>query len=136
MDVGQEEKEVALENEGQIVPILDINDEPALQPNGSPVTWTVCGVNSDKYRDAEAWQRKAYRKLAGREMTKKEHAEHQAEFIARCSLANAGFTLNGEPLPFTTENATIVLTRLPHVRRRIEAAMGDHAGFTKRTSRS
>lgn len=147
-DIAVQAKEIALEDEGKVVHILDANGDPAFyggteveQSDGSkvienaqPVTWTICGINSKQWRKAEAWQRKAMRVFHGREQTDAEHQEHQAEFVARCSLGNAGFGENGQPLPFTTANATKILVTLPYIRRQLEGVMGNHAGFTKRPS--
>ncbi len=133
-DIDVEAKEIAAEDEGVVVNIVDAKGEPAIQADGSPVTWTVCGLNSQQYRKAEAWQRKQFRAIRGREQTQAEYEAMQAEFIARCSLSNTGFVASGQALPFSTENATLILVRLPHVRRQIEAAIADHEGFTKRPS--
>lgn len=145
-DIAAKKQELSVEDDGVTIDLLDVNDEPALyggtevpQEDGSvvieggmPVTWKVCGINSEKYAEAEAWQEKVYRSLRGREMSKKEKREHRAAFIARCSLGYSGFSQNDQPFPFTTENATTILVNLPYIRRQVEVAMGDHAGFTKK----
>lgn len=135
-DVEKEAEEIAVENEGQVIEIVAASGKVALDDNGKPVTWTVCGINSAQYRKAEAWQRKKYRTFRGRDLTDAEHIAVQAEFVARCSLGCSGFKMGGQVLPFTTENATTILVKLPHVRRQVEAAMGDHEGFTKKGSES
>jgi hypothetical protein len=136
MDIVQKEQALAIEDEGLVIPILDENDEPAVE-NGVPVTWTVCGRNSKQYRKAEAWRRKQYQMTAGRKLTGDEQLLMDSEFVARCSLGySANWTEGGKPLPFSTENATKILSRLPFVQAQVELAIGDRARFLSRTSNS
>lgn len=137
-DITEKKKELAVEDDGVTFHVLGADDEPAFadEEGKTPVTWTVCGLNSEQYAKAEAWQTKALRAFRGRELTAQERRENYAEFLARCSKGCTGFTDKGEPLPFTTENATAAILALPYLRRQIESRMGDHAGFTKRASAS
>lgn len=133
-DIAVKEQELAAEDLGVVIKILDAAGEPALADDGSPVTWTVCGINSKQYRKATLWQRKVFQALGGRKMTGDEALDMQSEFVARCSKSFSGFTENGAPLSFSVETATNILSRLPFIQRQVEQAMGDHAGFTKQTS--
>jgi hypothetical protein len=133
-DIAQKETALAIEDEGLTFQLLDENDEPAVE-DGKPVTWTVCGMNSRQYRKAEAWQRKQFQMLAGRKQTGDQQLLMQSEFVARCSLGfSDNFADNGVPLPFTTENAAKILSRLPFVQKQVEQAIGDRARFLARTS--
>lgn len=129
-DIEVQAKEATIEDEGGVVHINDVSGKPAFADDDSPVTWTVCGLNSAQYRKAESWQRKKMRALRGREMTDTEQVQHNAEFIARCSRGFAGFTQNGQSLSFSTETATMVLVKLPFIVRQLQAVMGDHDFFT------
>lgn len=147
-DIDEQEAGLAVEDVGAVVQILDANEDPAMyggtsvtKDDGStviegaqPVTWTVCGMNSKTYRKAEAWQRKELRMLGNRKQTADEAALMFCGFIARCSLGYTGMTSKGQPFPFSTDNATSILYRLPFIKRQVEAAMSNHAGFTKTPS--
>jgi hypothetical protein len=41
----------------------------------------------------------------------------------------SGVEENGQPIEFSTEAATDVLTRFPFIREQIDAVVGDRAGF-------
>lgn len=135
-DIAVQEQALAVEDTGVTLKILDADGEPAVQDDGSPVTWTVCGINSKQYRKAGYWQRKVFQALGGRKQTAEESAAMECEFVARCSLSFAGFTNQGVKVAFSTENATDILSRLPFIMRQVQQAMGDHAGFTKPASRN
>lgn len=147
-DIAAKAKELAVEDAGVVVHITDATGRPAYiggtdvtnedgtvtNVGGTPLTWTVCGMNSKQWRQAETWQRKELRKFRGRDLTTEEYTKHQAEFIARCSRGFSGFSNEGQSFPFTTENATLILTNLPYILRQLQAVMGDHESFTKPAS--
>jgi hypothetical protein len=135
-DVDQNAKALSVEDDGIVVEIMDPQGDPAYDVEGKPVTVTVAGEYSAKYRRAEEWQRKTLMRMRGKEQTGAESLEMQAEFIARCTLGWSGFTQAGQTLPFTTENATMVFVKLPFVRKRVESAMSDHAAFFAKGSTS
>lgn len=127
-DIDERADALAIEDDGVVISILDENDEPALKDDGSPVTITMAGMNSQRYRKAEAWQRKAIRAF-GRMMTGDEQLTMQSEFIARCVIAWDGFTSKGVLLALTIENIVNVFTKLAYVQRQAERGMGDRARF-------
>lgn len=128
-DIDVKAKALEAEDEGIVVEILDELGDPALDADGNPVTVTVAGEYSNKYRKAEEWQRKTLMRLRGKEQTGAESIAMQSELVARCTLAWSGFMQNGAVLPFTTANATMAFSKLPFVRKRVESAMSDHASF-------
>lgn len=134
-DIAVQKQEHAVEDEGLTFPVLDVNDDPAFDDDGTtPVTWTVCGLNSETYAKAEAWQAKELRALRGREPTAQEKRKMYAGFLARCSRGFSGFTQNGQRISFSTDIATEAIMALPHLRRQIEARIGDRQGFIKKPS--
>jgi hypothetical protein len=128
-DIDLNAKALSVEDEGIVVEIMDPQGDPALDADGKPVTVTVAGEYSAKYRKAEEWQRKTLMRQRGKEQTGAESLAMQSEFVARCTLGWSGFTQNGETLSFSTENATMAYSKLPFVRKRVESAMSDHAAF-------
>lgn len=130
-DIAIKKQELAVEDEGVTWHVTDADNELAYGESGNPVTWTVCGMNSQAWRRAERWQEKEMRKFAGRELTPDERAAIEAEFLARCSKGFTEFTNNGQPLPFSTANATAAILALPYLKRQIQARMGNHSGFKR-----
>lgn len=135
-NLSEKVKELEAEDAGATFQICDAEGEPAFDIDGSPVTWTVCGINSEAYRRAEAWQNKVFRQQRGVEETPQQERERQAEFVARCSKGFSGIRDGEGLLQFTTKNATRVLLALPYIARQVSVRMGNHAGFTKPASTS
>lgn len=133
-DIAIKRQELAVEDEGVTFHVTDADDELAYGESGNPVTWTVCGMNSQTWRRAERWQDKKMREYGGRELTPDEKAAIEAEFLARCSKGFTELTNNGEPMKFTTANATLAILALPYLRRQISRRMGNHSGFIKPAS--
>jgi hypothetical protein len=135
-DVEAKAELLKVEDDGIVVEILDEMGDPALDADSNPVTVTVAGEYSNKYRKAEEWQRKTLMRLRGKDQTGAESIAMQSELVARCCLGWSGFSNKGTPLPFSTENATLAFSKLPFVRKRVESAMSDHAAFFAKGSTS
>jgi hypothetical protein len=60
----------------------------------------------------------------------------QLELIAASIIEWEGFTAEGQPYPFTKENAIALLDNAPWIREQVEEAMGDHAAFFPKASAS
>lgn len=148
MDVTQVGASLAIEDEGTVVEIDEVNGDPAwfggtltgvdeageeIWEGRQRVTITQCGMNSKRYKRVEAWQQREFRRI-GRKLTDEEMLSMRTEFLARCAIRWQGFTENGEPLPFTTENVTKAYTTLPFVYRKMNEAMGDSERFFKKRS--
>lgn len=134
-DIAQREEALTIEDTGLALPILDEENEPALDDQGNPVTITICGMNSQAYKKAENWQRKQLRALGMMQQTPEQADLMQSEFVARCCKGWSGFTDRGESQSFSTENAKNMFQRLPFVQRQVEAAMGNHSRFLPKTSK-
>jgi hypothetical protein len=133
-DIAIKKQELAVEDIGVTWQITDAEHELAFDEDDQPVTWTVCGMNSEAWRRAERWQEKKMREYGGRELTPDERAAIEAEFLARCSKGMTGFTMNGQKLTFSTPNATAAILALPYLKRQIQTRMGNHSGFIKPAS--
>lgn len=133
-DIDVKAKVLDLEDEGLVVEIMDELGDPALDDAGQPVTVTVAGEYSNRYRKAEEWQRKTLMRLRGKEQTGAESIAMQSELVARCVLAWSGFTQNGASVPFSTATATMVFSRLSFVRKQVESSMSNHAAFFSKGS--
>jgi hypothetical protein len=129
-------KTAAAEDEGTLVAIRDASGEPELQPNGDPVTITVAGTYSSRYRRAMDNQRERLLKQRRTSLTGEGLNRQQLELIAASIIEWEGFTAEGQPYPFTKENAIALLDNAPWIREQVEEAMGDHAAFFPKASAS
>lgn len=136
-DITTIEQDLASEDAGTIIDLLDQNDEPAFQDDGkSPVTITAAGLNSKRYAKAEAWQTEQYQKagLRGKKLSPAEQLAIRCGVLARVTLGWSGLSSTGSPLGFSTDNATDVYIRLAFVRKQVEAAVGDRTRFFDKPS--
>lgn len=137
LDVSESLALIAVEEDGIPVELMDFKGEPAMKPDGTPVTWTIAFAYSNRYRAALEKSRKRETKRRGQEITVEEAVRNDAEFIADISVGWDGITDKRAPLPFSRENAIGVLVKLPFVRMRLGAQAHDHkaaADFFSRTS--
>lgn len=137
MDINSTETALAIEDEGIVVEIMGPTGDPEMFGDPEhPVTITVAGTYSKKYRRADEWQRQQVIALRGRKLTGEASLRMLSEFVARCTLGwpLGAFVLDGAPLPFSLANAITLYDRLPLVREQVEAGMSDHAGFIKKNS--
>jgi hypothetical protein len=152
MDIERTEQALAIEDDGIVIEIMDERGNPAMyggtavtQDDGTvvtegelPVTITVAGTYSKKYRKAIEWQRQQVLAMRGKKMAGEQSLRMLSELVARCTIRwpLGAFTLGGGPLPFSVENGTTLYTRLPLVQEQVEAGMSDHAGFIAKNSPS
>jgi hypothetical protein len=109
---------------------------PLLQPDKkTPVTITLLGSDSAEYQ-AVARAQVSKRVSRGREQGAPEDmiAEAEADAIALLVAATTGWdgmaTANGDPVPFTPANATMLYNQFPAVRDQAEAFVRDRGNFT------
>ncbi|WP_426751711.1 hypothetical protein [Myxococcus sp. Y35] len=94
----------------------------------------VHGVDSPTYREADrALRNRRLHKLqhSGRasKVTAEDTEADGLELLVRCTASWEGFKENGEPLPFSKENARRVYQEHPWLRRQVDAAVTDAASF-------
>ena len=130
-DLGVEKEAGAIENDGAIVHICDLNDMPMYHDdadgNEQPVTIKVAGAHSKKFREIEGKQRR--RRLKPKDLTGARLHEDNTERVVHCTLEWQGFTSNGEVFPLTSENARELYDLCPWVLDQIVEAMSDHTRF-------
>lgn len=106
----------------------------------TPVTITVLGADSETFRDKqrEILRRRAERMNRTRKLTvAPEEAEADSlELLVAVISGWSGMTLDGAELPFSGENARMVLRRFGWIREQVDQAVSDRANFLPRSASS
>lgn len=128
MEISNIKAERASEEEGVTV---EIRNRAGELEEG--VTITVVGTYSATYRKVrDANRDKMVKQRRG--MLNGEALDAQAiETAARCIKGWTGFTANGQPYPYTRENAIALLSEADWIREQVEEAMNDHASFFQKS---
>lgn len=109
--------------------------EPLLDKDDAPVTITLAGVDSDRFRDVVRSQTK--RRLNGGSAAgaPKPDAEAEAiELLVKCTLAWSGIGLGSDrELECTPENVRAIYSdpRVPWLRQQVDRFIADRANFLK-----
>lgn len=127
-----------LENDGIVVELRDVNNDPMYWKDDAgvehPVTITVAGSYSHRYRRATEAQQTRVMKKRNPQITGELLGKQRLEIVAACVLAWSGFVHKGKPWACEKENVMHVLTAAPYIREQVESAMEDHAAFFKPAS--
>jgi hypothetical protein len=105
------------------------------QPNGQPVTVTLAGEDSERYR--RAWRESTDRKLKmqqrGRQVSiSAESVEADAvEILVACTIGWSGIGMDGAPLEFSPDNARKIYARLRWLREQADSFISDRANFLR-----
>lgn len=137
MEISGNKSVTEREDEGTVVHVRDASGEPAIYENGTgpkPVTITVAGTYSSKYRRAVDAQRDRMLKQRRASLSGEQLNRQQLELVAACVLSWEGFTAEDKPFPLTKDNAVLLLDNAPWIREQVEEAMGDHASFFQKAS--
>lgn len=128
----------AREDAGQVVHLRDAGGEPIYtgEKQDQPVTITVAGTYSTRFRRAQDQLQQRMLKKRQRDLTPELVTANRIELVAAAILEWQGISDKGQPLPCTKDNAIRLLTAAPWIREQLEEAQQDHAGFTRTASRS
>lgn len=119
-------EELELRHPGTGLPLE--NDE------GEAMTITLVGIDSSEWRQAQ-------RKLTNRRLSLARKGQQSAldadaleeegiDTLVACTKGWAGIQLDGEPLPFSAENARKLYTRFVWIREQVDRFVGNRANFT------
>lgn len=131
-DIEQQANQAKKEDEGTVVYIHGIDELPMYyqeEEGGEdiPVTIHVAGAHSQRYRRVEENLRK--RKLKPGQMTGERIHNDNIDKVAACTLDWAGFSVNGNPVECTKDNARMLYKTCPWVLDQVLEAMHDHTRF-------
>ena len=115
----------AQEDDGQVVELMDHDGEPY----DEPVTVTVVGTYSTRYRKAVDKQRREMIKNRRIKTSAQALFKNQIELEAACVIAWEGLFDGDKAIECNPENAAEMLATVPWFREQVQAAMEDHAGF-------
>lgn len=97
-----------------------------------PVTITLAGADSERFRSAQRAQINRRLRKRGREDATIEAAEADAiELLAASTLGWSGIALDGEDLACTPANAKKLYRRMSWVREQVDVFMADRGNFLK-----
>jgi hypothetical protein len=118
------------EDEGTTFQLEGVDGSPMFYTKDGeqvPVTITVAGSNSNKFKEIEAKLRK--QKLRARSLTGDTLHRQQIEKAAYCTVSWDGILDKGTPVRCDHANAVALYTQLPFVLRQVLEAMDDHESF-------
>jgi hypothetical protein len=119
----------ALEDQGTTVELTGADGEPLTFGDGQPVTMTIAGTYSARYRKAERAEADRMLKRKKKTVTPEEAEERMVSLAAACVIDWAGIYSSGEPLACTPDNVKAVLKAAPWIYGQVLEAMQDHARF-------
>jgi hypothetical protein len=119
------------------LPIEYPNGEPIIGTDGKPVVLQVVSIDDPRYKRVQRRVideriAKSQRKRGNKAMTA---AELEQEAVRLVAAAIVGWTPNmqndGQPFPYTAENAEALCRGLPFVQEQVDAAINDRERFFK-----
>lgn len=133
-NIAEQKKIASREDEGTVVHLFDLNDAPMFYVDPKhpelgqrPITITVAGVHSEKYRKIEAQYRQ--KKLKSSRLTTEALHQEQISKIASCTLDWEGFGDAHGFTPCSYAAAKALYEECSWVLDQINEAMNDHTRF-------
>jgi hypothetical protein len=124
-----------LANEGAVMPVHGPDGQPVLQDDGSPVTLTLLGDDSDLLTKFDRITTNAH--LRGSQTVTAELGEtKQISRLARACVAWSGIVLEGKPLDHSEENAKALFRRFRWLRQQAVIFISDRANFLKASAQT
>jgi hypothetical protein len=103
------------------------------QDNGEPITITLAGTDSDRFRKAQ--RANNTRRLRNPRQLDGDDIERDGlNSLVLCTLAWSGIALDGQELDCTPANVRQVYQRLPWLREQADRFVSDRANFLKGSS--
>lgn len=100
--------------------------EPLIGEGGQAITIQVAGVDSDRFHQRQYELAEARSKSKDRP-TGQELDADRIETLSVCITGWSGITLDGQPLPYSAENAKALMLRLPWLANQVDRSIVDRA---------
>lgn len=110
--------------------------EPLAQENGEPITITLAGADSDRFRSAQRANADRRIKNARRNSSSADIEADGLELLASATLGWSGIKVDGEALDANKANVKKVYTRFPWIREQVDVFIGDRANFLPSVAKS
>lgn len=112
--------------------LRDVSGQPVLKADGTPITITLLGKDSDAWTKHENAMGDSRLNQRGQHRLKMERlkAENVAGY-AKCTVSWDGIGLGEETTACTYENALKLYTAFPAIRDQVDEFMGERANFLK-----
>lgn len=127
-----------LANQGALLELRDPAGNPVLQEDGSPVTLTLLGEDSDvvtqvNNRNANQFLRGT--SAGGQAVTAEMSKTNEINKFAAATVGWSGIVVDGEAIQFSADAAKGLYRRFPWIRDQVRTFIGDRANFTKASRR-
>lgn len=123
-----------LANQGALLELRDPAGNPVLQEDGSPVTLTLLGEDSDaltQVNNRHANQFLRGTSAGGQAVTAEMSKTNEINKFAAATVGWSGIVVDGEAIQFSTDAAKGLYRRFPWIRDQVRTFIGDRANFTK-----
>lgn len=128
-----------LANAGAAMELRDPTGNPVLQDDGSPVTITLLGEDSDivtRVSNQHANQFLRGASGGGQSITAEMSKTNEINKFAAATVGWSGIVVDGEVVKFSTDAAKSLYRRFPWIRDQARVFIGDRANFTKASRKS
>jgi hypothetical protein len=125
-----------LANEGAVLDLRDPTGAPMLKDDGSPVTLTLLGADSDVYvKASQDLTNRALRNRGKQNVTAASLLADQINLLAKVTVGWDGIGLGEKETGFSEENAKR-LYRIAFIREQAEAFIADRGNFSTVTPKT
>lgn len=112
--------------------VRDVNGSPILKADGSPITITLLGKDSDAWiRHENAMGDRRLNQRGGAKLKMEGLKAENVAGYAKCTVSWDGIGLGEDESPCTYENALKLYTKYPAIRDQVDEFMGERANFLK-----
>lgn len=122
----------ATANEGAVLELRGPDDAALYTADGSPVTITLLGKDSDVYtREVNANANRFLKQRGKATITAEGSKADGIRLLAKCTADWSGIRVDGEDLPCNLENAVKLYNRFAWIKEQVDEFIADRANFTK-----
>ena len=131
MDIAGIAREMELEEDGAVMPVVQKNGAPYLGADGEPATFTIVGADSKRVQAAErANTRKTINRGARSKITPEALQEGRVTIASAAVISWTGWEdSEGVAWPCTPDNVRQLLAAAPWILRQVEDGVSSHADF-------
>jgi hypothetical protein len=119
-------------NEGAAMELRGPNGAPLFKADGTPITITLLGKDSDTYvADVNANANRFLKQRGNAVITAEGSKADAIKLLSKCTVGWDGITVDGAELPWSRENAVKLYNRFAWIKEQVDEFIADRANFTK-----